>query len=34
MIMTLAGPGIWVGLTFALAAAMAQIALLLSTAPN
>jgi hypothetical protein len=34
MIKTLAGPGIWVGLTFALAAAMAQIALLLSTAPN
>jgi hypothetical protein len=34
MIMTLASPGIWVGLTFALAAAMAQIALLLSTAPN
>ena len=34
MIMTLAGPGIWVGLTFALAAAAAQIALLLSAAPN
>jgi hypothetical protein len=34
MIKTLAGPGIWLGLTFALAAAMAQIALLLSTAPN
>lgn len=34
MIMTLAGPGIWVGLTFALAAAAAHIALLLSTAPN
>ena len=34
MIMTLAGPGIWVGLTFALAAAVAQIALLLSAAPR
>ena len=34
MIMTLAGPGIWVGLSFALAAAAAQIALLLSAAPN
>lgn len=34
MIKTLAGPGIWVGLTFALAAAMAQIALLLSAAAN
>lgn len=34
MIMTLAGPGIWVGLSFALAAAIAQIALLLSAAPR
>ena len=34
MIMTLAGPGIWVGLSFALAAAAAQIALLLSAAPR
>ncbi|AWM77746.1 hypothetical protein [Phenylobacterium parvum] len=34
MIKTLAGPGIWVGLTFALAAAVAQIALLLSAAAN
>ncbi len=33
MIMTLAGPRIWVGLSFALVAAMAQIALLLSAAP-
>ena len=34
MIMTLAGPRIWVGLSFALVAAMAQIALLLSAAPR
>ena len=34
MIMTLAGPRIWVGLSFALAAAIAQIALLLSAAAN
>ena len=34
MIMTLAGPGIWVALSFALAAAMAQIAILLSATPN
>ena len=34
MIMTLAGPRIWVGLSFALAAAIAQIALLLSAAPR
>jgi len=34
MIMTLAGPRIWVGLSLALAAATAQIALLLSAAPN
>ena len=34
MIMTLAGPRIWVGLSFALAAAMAQIAILLSATPN
>jgi len=34
MIMTLAGPRIWVGLSFALVAAMAQIALLLSVAPR
>ena len=34
MIMTLAGPRIWVGLSFALAAAIAQIALLLSAAAH
>ena len=34
MIMTLAGPRIWVGLSLALAAAAAQIALLLSALPN
>lgn len=34
MVMTLAGPRIWVGLSFALVAAMAQIALLLSVAPR
>ena len=34
MIMTLAGPRIWVGLTLALMAATAQIALLLFTTPN
>ncbi|WP_397393926.1 hypothetical protein [Phenylobacterium sp.] len=34
MVMTLAGPRIWVGLSFALVAAMAQIALLLSAAPR
>ena len=34
MIMTLAGPGIWVGLSFGLAAAIAQIALLLSAAAH
>jgi hypothetical protein len=34
MIMTLAGPRIWVGLSFALVAAVAQIALLLSAAPH
>ena len=34
MIMTLAGPRIWVGLSFALVAAMAQIALLLSAAAH
>jgi hypothetical protein len=34
MIMTLAGPRIWVGLSFALVAAIAQIALLLSAAPH
>ena len=33
-IMTLASPRIWVGLSMALAAALAQIALLLSAAPN
>jgi hypothetical protein len=32
MIMTLAGPQIWVGLSLALVAAVAQIALLLSAA--
>ena len=34
MIMTLAGPRIWVGLSFALAAAITQIALLLSAAAH
>lgn len=34
MIMTLAGPRIWVGLSLALAAALAQVALLLSAATN
>ena len=34
MVMTRAGPRIWVGLSFALVAAMAQIALLLSAAPR
>jgi hypothetical protein len=34
LVMTLAGPRIWVGLSFALVAAMAQIALLLSAAPR
>ena len=34
MIMTLAGPRIWVGLSLAVAAALAQIALLLSAAPH
>ena len=34
MIMTLASPRIWVGMSFALIAALAQIALLLSAAPN
>jgi hypothetical protein len=34
MVMTRAGPRIWVGLSFALVAAMAQIALLLSVAPR
>jgi hypothetical protein len=34
MIMTLAGPRIWVGLSFALVAAIAQISLLLSAAPH
>ena len=34
MIMTLAGPRIWVGLALALAAALAQVALLLSAATN
>ena len=34
MIMTLAGPRLWVGLSLALAAAVAQITLLLAAAPN
>ena len=34
MIMTLAGPRIWVGLSLALVAALGQIALLLSATPN